>query len=92
MNLTFCIILSLRPRELEMCHRNKPRIKYSRSKKMFSPDFQNWSFSKKKKHIFIKILIFINQVIYVRLHKLLWCSLGMTTIIEGGKMLRLHGR
>ena len=46
MNLTFCIILSLRPRELEMCHRNKPRIKYSRSTKMFSPNFQNWSFSK----------------------------------------------
>ena len=46
MNLAFCIILSLRPRELEMCHRNKPRIKYSRSTKMFSPNFQNWSFSK----------------------------------------------
>ena len=55
MNLTFCIILSLRPRELEMCHRNKPRIKYSRSKKMFSPDFQNWSFSKKKTHFYKNI-------------------------------------
>ena len=63
MNLTFCIILSLRPRELEMCHRNKPRIKYSRSTKMFSPDFQKWSYSKKlflfNKNIFLLIKKFM---------------------------------
>ena len=59
---------------------------------MFSPDFQNWSFLKNYLFYCEKLIYFLIKIIYVRLHKQLWCSLGMTTIIEGGEMLALHGR